>query len=244
MAIKTPGSITASDVVSVTTTGAQPFVTGTPTANSSVAVAQADRATVFVTLTGTWTGTVVFEKTPDGTRWIAVPLTLVGSALPPASSTTTTGSLEGVLGANIGFRVRATSAAFTGSVTVTIVTGDVATSGGAGLSVFKVLWPANTTPQAFPGNGAKAGQFYGHHLYNTAASVRFVRLFDKATAPIMGTDSPKIVLAIPPASVVSIGPAAGKAFALGMWASVTTGIADLDNTAPAANDVLANLYYA
>lgn len=93
----------------------------------------------------------------------------------------------------------------------------------------------------------KAGQtnIYGWFIYNAAASARYVKLYNKATAPA-STDTPVMVLALPAASAANILGAAESSlnmFPLGLGVRSSTGIADADNTAPTANDVVVNLFY-
>ena len=81
----------------------------------------------------------------------------------------------------------------------------------------------------------------GYYIFNKSAATLYVKLYNKATAPTVGTDTPVQVYAIP------AGAAANKtcniAFALGIGVGATTGVADNDTGAPAANDVVISLDY-
>ena len=74
---------------------------------------------VGVQLAGTWTGTVTFEVTIDGTNYVALPMANVNSG-----ATASTATANGIFAGNVvgvsAFRVRAT-AAMTGTLNVTIV---------------------------------------------------------------------------------------------------------------------------
>lgn len=105
-------------------------------------------------------------------------------------------------------------------------------------------WPNNTTPVALDGTGSTPENFTGYELLNAAASARYVRLFDKASAPTMGTDTPKIVIPLKAGESVHFVYPRPPLFNSGLWVSVTTGIANADNAAPSANDVLMTLYYS
>jgi len=91
----------------------------------------------------------------------------------------------------------------------------------------------------------KPGDTTLYHLVatNTNAAVRYLKLYDKATAPTVGTDSPEMTIALPATSTVSIPFAEGQRFLLGLGLATTVGIADSDVAAVGANDVKARLSY-
>jgi hypothetical protein len=91
---------------------------------------------------------------------------------------------------------------------------------------------------------ATTGQVYGYDIYNANAAVRFVKLYNKATAPTVGTDIPVRTIGIPPASRVSADTPYGiGSFPLGIALATTTVITDADATAVAAGDLAINLDY-
>jgi hypothetical protein len=73
---------------------------------------------------------------------------------------------------------------------------------------------------------------------NTNAAVRYLKLYNKATAPTVGTDTPLLTLALLPTSVFNfeIG---GLYFGLGLGFGLTTGEADSDTGAVSAGDITA-----
>jgi hypothetical protein len=82
-------------------------------------------------------------------------------------------------------------------------------------------------------------------LFNTAASLRYVKLYDKAAAPV-STDTPVLRFAVPAAgvSVLNLSVShmdSGVGFESGLGFRITTGAADNDTGAASANDVLLNL---
>jgi hypothetical protein len=89
---------------------------------------------------------------------------------------------------------------------------------------------------------AKPGDVWGWYMYNAAAAVRYLKLYDKATAPL-STDVPKMTLPIPAGLGANMMAPAGVDFTVGIGYRVTTGVADNDTGAPAANDVQLNLFY-
>jgi hypothetical protein len=113
-----------------------------------------------------------------------------------------------------------------------------------GLSISRTLSANNTT-----GINAKnvAGQVYGWTITNINAAARFVKLYNKASAPTVGTDTPVITLAIPGntagAGMVAADFSCGITFGTGIGYGITTGVADNDTGAPAANEVVVNLFY-
>jgi len=75
---------------------------------------------VSVQLTGTWTATVTFEVSNDGTNWVAVELTTPDGAA-AASTATTTGIYCGPIAAHFKFRARC-SAYTSGTIVTTVCT--------------------------------------------------------------------------------------------------------------------------
>lgn len=90
---------------------------------------------------------------------------------------------------------------------------------------------------------ASAGQLYGWYLYNQSASIRFVKFYNKASAPTVGTDTPVLTIPIPAGGGCNVLNTIGIAFSLGIGIGATTGIADANTSAPTANDVICNVFY-
>lgn len=90
---------------------------------------------------------------------------------------------------------------------------------------------------------ASAGTVYSIQTSNINASTPyFIKLYNKATAPTCGTDTPVARFVIPPTNggnnvVLPVG----KAFTTGIGMCIVTGIADNDNTAVPAATVLFNV---
>jgi hypothetical protein len=89
---------------------------------------------------------------------------------------------------------------------------------------------------------AGPGQVGGWYLANNAGSVRYVKLYDKASAP-SASDVPKLTIALPANSAANVLAGAGIDFTSGIGLRVTTGVADNDTGAPTTNDVIINLFY-
>lgn len=82
---------------------------------------------------------------------------------------------------------------------------------------------------------------------NIGATAAYVKLYNKATAPTVGTDIPEMVIPVPAAAggipgIVEISPGFnGYRFALGLGIAITGGSADSDTTAVAAGQVKVKL---
>jgi len=85
---------------------------------------------------------------------------------------------------------------------------------------------------------------YGYYISNTNSSVRYVKFYNKASAPTVGTDTPVLVLAIPGSGAANVSFPAGINFTTGLAFATTTGAADSDTGAVAADEVIVNLIYA
>jgi hypothetical protein len=82
---------------------------------------------------------------------------------------------------------------------------------------------------------------------NTGASAAFVKLYNKATAPVVGTDVPEMIIPVPAAVSGVPGTASlpmgfnAFRFPLGLGIAITGGVADTDTTAVAAGQVKVKL---
>lgn len=81
------------------------------------------------------------------------------------------------------------------------------------------------------------GRVYAISGYNAKASVVYLKFYDKATAPTVGTDVPALTLALPPETAFNIN-LSGHVFNLGIAYGLTTDAADNGTTALSSGDVL------
>jgi hypothetical protein len=92
-----------------------------------------------------------------------------------------------------------------------------------------------------------AGTLYAINVQSIVAGIRYLKLYDKSTAPT-SSDTPVLRVTIPgntSGAVVSVPlPDCGVAFANGVGFRVVTGQADADNTSVTAGDNVINLVYA
>ncbi|MBZ9873094.1 hypothetical protein LB542_19795 [Mesorhizobium sp. BR1-1-9] len=85
---------------------------------------------------------------------------------------------------------------------------------------------------------AAPAQLYSAVGYNTAAAVLYLKFYDKASAPTVGTDTPKMTLPLPPASGFSFSFPTPFEFKKGLAYALTALAADADTTALVAADVV------
>lgn len=292
------GTITAADIVTATTTGvnSQPIYTGVPTAGSAVVLDVTGDASFGIQLSGTFVGTLSFERSIDGgTTWCPAGVLSPGTVFSVASIVVPSnlgqiGIYHGYAGGSNKVRVRCT--AFTsGSATVTLLGAQAINlvtvanairvyDNASGQSV--TVKPASTAPIATdpalvvslspnsPGVAlvgaatggdtpyslvcaattnatsvkASAGQLKSYELFNNNATLpRYVKFYDKASAPTVGTDTPVLRIMIPPLGGANVALPVGAQFSTGIAFAVTNGIADSDTTAINASECLVNLTY-
>lgn len=141
-----------------------------------------------------------------------------------------------------------------GSVTVgalpagTSLIGDVggqvrATTGGLASIARLISAAASTNATNIKGSAARVYKIRG---YNAAAAVRYLKLYNKATAPTVGTDTPVATIALKPSDIFDIDfGLLGEYFATGVGYALTTGSPDADTGALTAADVVGmNIWYA
>ena len=91
---------------------------------------------------------------------------------------------------------------------------------------------------------ASAGYLYTVSGYNAAASVRYLKFYNKASAPTVGTDTPVLTLALAAATAFNFN-LGGLYFSTGIAYALTTGAADADTGALTLADIVGlNVVYA
>jgi hypothetical protein len=111
---------------------------------------------------------------------------------------------------------------------------------GVGTNVARINSAATTNLTSVKTSVARV---HGWHLFNSGAATAFVKLYAKASAPVLANDTPLLTIPIPAGQVVEgvfptpIGVATGLAYA------ITGGLADTDATAVAAGQVSGFLAY-
>lgn len=114
-----------------------------------------------------------------------------------------------------------------------------------GLSIFRSLDLDETEEDV----KTSAGAVYGCWVTNTATATRWLKFYNATAANVtVGTTTPVITIGIPGNSSDDIsgnfGPGGvGIQFDTAICVAATTGVADNDTGAPAANDVIVNIFY-
>jgi hypothetical protein len=113
-----------------------------------------------------------------------------------------------------------------------------------GLTALRTISGASTNATSVK---ASAGQLYWLHVVNMNAAVRYLKFYNKASSPTVGTDTPVYTFPIP-ASTTGAGFVLSFpvpiTFATGIALAITTGVADSDTGAVAANEIIVNGGYA
>lgn len=88
---------------------------------------------------------------------------------------------------------------------------------------------------------SSAGKLFFLGLTNKAAAIRYLKLYNKATTPAAGTDTPVATFEIAVTAVPQYIPlpAGGWQFGTGLGFAITTGIADADTGVLTAGDIAA-----
>jgi hypothetical protein len=208
--------------------GQQTMANSLPVAIASDQIATAALGDNVANPTTLLTGAMVMVW--DGTNWDRVQ----------------TGASDGAGSAN---KVPATLFAFNGT-NFDRVRGDTtglyvspranATGGSTG---YKLISAASTNATSVKGS---AGTVYMITAFNTNAAARFLKLYNKASAPTVGTDTPLLTLAIPGNTAgagFTLNVPVGINFGTGIALALTTGIADSNTGAVAADEIVVNLAY-
>ena len=118
-----------------------------------------------------------------------------------------------------------------------------ATTGGI-VAPFRLLSSAATTNATLI--KASAGRLFLIIGRNNVASIRYLKFYNKASAPTVGTDVPVLTIALDASSrfEIDLNPY-GQFFTTGIAFAITGAVADNDTTAIAAADILAlNAWFA
>jgi hypothetical protein len=246
-------------------------LTGQITANGqTVEFDVTDAVTAVIAVTGTYASVAIaFEASVNGTDWFSI----MGVQSNAAAFATSSGTLSSTaraweFGVSGYAKLRVRSIAYTsgtmvlacgrstlgydpaGMNQVTLQAGTavigytalgVKTTGGA--TPAKLISAATTNATSLK---AAAGTLYTAHVFNSGASPCYLKFYNKASAPTVGTDVPVLVIGVPAGASIDIGipESIGVAFSTGIAYAITGGIADNNTTAVALNQVALSLTYA
>jgi hypothetical protein len=91
---------------------------------------------------------------------------------------------------------------------------------------------------------ASAGQLFWAFITNANASARFIKFYNSASAPTLGSGTPVLTFLIPPGSSgLQLTAEQGLAFGTGIGYTLSTGVADANAVAVAADEIVVNLGY-
>jgi hypothetical protein len=239
------------------------IATGTGAALNAVVLGPFDVtrfANCVVQITGTFNATVTFQGSNDEvnpTNWIPILSSNIATgALSSTNNATSTmwyvpsvsrwfrlqvtAYTSGTVNAACFFCETALPLVQNSSQTVSgAVTLNPKTSGGATNS--RVFSAATTNATSVK---ASAGTIHSFVLSNTTAAAKFFKVYAKASAPTVGTDTPIATWGIPANGTIVYMTEVGMAVPTGIAYAITGAVADADTTATAAGDVTGHLTYA
>lgn len=127
--------------------------------------------------------------------------------------------------------------------TATIGSVGLAPQTTGGLTTATLISAASTNATSVKGS---AGQLFFIQATNINAAVRYLKFYNKASAPTVGTDTPVLTFAIPGNTAGAgflVEVTNGLAFGTGIAYAITTGSSTADTGAVAASDIIVNLGY-
>ncbi|MFT3671302.1 hypothetical protein [Aestuariivirga sp.] len=242
------------------------------TANSAVEIDVSNAATLIFQTVGTYTGALSIQGTVDGTNWITLGgADLIIRFTTGVKSASVASALQDIWGVDVSglLKARVTAlAAVTGNVTVAAQTSNTTmfvttegavtingtvpvsgslTSAGTVTNTPAVPTTSNTNSAASTNATsvkASAGTVYNVTATNINAAIRYLKLYNKASAPTVGTDVPVLTIPIPATGSVNLPfGELGKRFATGIAFAITAAAADTDTTAVAASEIKVSIDY-
>ena len=117
-------------------------------------------------------------------------------------------------------------------------------TGTNGTSAYKLISLASTNANSVKSSG---GNLYSIIAIGLTSTVRYLKFYNKASAPTVGTDTPIMTIPVPAntqGAGIAIPFSMGVNFPLGIAIAITSGVADADTGAVGAGDVVINLTYA
>lgn len=189
----------------------------------------------FTLAAGAVNGAIMFDAPLEGVNWIRARVTTG-----PTTNALTINILAGSLAFSPLVAITNPIALSAGAASIgTVVLG----SGGNTVGTVNVA-----TPTGFALNSAattnatsvkaSAGTMFMLSVSNSGAAAAFLKLYNLATAPIVGTSVPILTIPIPTSGIVSINAGTlGHRFSTGISLAITNLVADTDTTAVAASQV-------
>jgi hypothetical protein len=207
-----------------------------------------DSAWLALQLTGTWAGTVTPQGSYDGVSWVTLGALNVAGAVQIAGFT------------GNGIYIVQTPAPFTRLRVGTYTSGTMVCAGASVLPLADPFINPPTAVTATPANGTNyslvaaattnaavvkstGGNLYEITVSNQSAATVYVKLYNKATAPTVGTDTPIVTLPVAAASSINVEfGQIGKRFASGIGIAITANPAVTDATVIGTGVVVSGTY--
>lgn len=108
-----------------------------------------------------------------------------------------------------------------------------------GQSLFRLVTANTENETLIKGTGGKIERVYA---VNVTAAPIYIKLFDKKTVPVNGTDVPVMTLQIPASGSLDFDPK-GFPFSKGLGISVVTTAPDTGTTGPVAGAQIIHVFY-
>lgn len=228
-AVPVSGTVAISNQVSQPLTDAQIRATALPVSIASMPTTP---------VTGTF-----FQATQPVS---AVSLPLPTGAATSAAQTTGNNSLASIDGkfGTLGQKASSGSTPVVIASDQSIVPTNPRAAATGGATPYKLISAATTNATSLK---ASAGQVYSIIAIGTTANIRYLKFYNKASAPTVGTDVPVLTIPIPgntQGAGLAIHFTVGTIFSTGIAFAITAGVADADSAAVGASDVIVNLTYA
>jgi hypothetical protein len=206
------------------------------------------------------TGVVTHEWSNDGATWVTATISTPAGAdattfnaagmwivpvraryLRARLSTATTGGTTTLHYVGLGIDPSTRLATQPVSGTVTVTSTRIAPNAADGHSSTHHLISANTTNATSV--KASAGAIGMIAVSNINAAVRYFKLYNKASAPTVGTDTPIMTIALKPGETTFIESNSPIRCSTGIAYALTTGIAVADTGAVAASEHSVSIFY-
>lgn len=223
---------------------------------------------VSVIVWGTFAGVnFTSELSSDGLTWDVATMTRTDSAAKNQATgvitsnetrswTVTTGGIRffriratAWTSGTMNVRITATLSTYVDTVTIipsgtqtvsgTVTANPILTTGAGATTNYKNLDLKATTGVSIKASKTFIAEMYA---YNNTGATLYVKLYSKATAPT-SADTPQLVYGVKAGEGVALLGGQGMELAAGFGARCTTGVADADNTDPAANGCVFSACY-
>lgn len=163
-------------------------------------------------------------------------VTTLGATADAAVTAGATGSLSAKL-RSISRDLVANIVLAAGSNLIGRAVADASAATGGIASTARLLSAAGTSGDA-ANVKASAGRLYSIQGYNAAAAVRYLKLYNSASAPTAGSGTPIKTLTLPPSVGFAFDWPLGYSFSTGLGFTLVTGVADNSSTSVTAADIL------